>query len=203
MTAAVDLYLASASPRRAELLTRLGVVYHVIPSHIDETEMDGEAPLHYVERLARAKALATQQLCQQQGLPSKPVLAADTTVALGSTIFGKPDTPAHARAMLQQLSGQQHQVFTAVAIADQDKIVSVVSQSDVSFFTIPDTWLAHYLASGEPFDKAGAYGIQGIAETFVRKIDGSFSGIMGLPLHETALLLQRFAIPFVLQPKES
>ncbi len=189
----IKIYLASASPRRAQLLTQIGVTFDVLrlgESGVDETVQGREAPLAYVKRLARAKAAAGVQALRAQRLHARPVLAADTTVCLGRTILGKPEDAADARRMLTLLSGKTHRVLTAIALARGARIEVAVSDSHVTFARLSRREIDAYIATGEPFDKAGAYGIQGPAGAFVSHLSGSFSGVMGLPVHETALLLR-------------
>ncbi len=187
------IYLASASPRRAQLLTQIGVTFDVLrlgESGVDEGVHGHEAPLAYVKRLARAKAAAGVQALRAQRLAERPVLAADTTVCRGRTILGKPEDAADARRMLTLLSGKTHRVLTAMALARGTRIEVAVSDSRVTFARLSRREIDAYIATGEPFDKAGAYGIQGRAGAFVSHLSGSFSGVMGLPVHETALLLR-------------
>ncbi len=188
------IYLASASPRRAELLTQIGVAFDVLrlgEFAVDEAVRAREAPLAYVKRLALAKAAAGVRALRAQKLPPRPLLAADTTVCMGRTILGKPDDAADARRMLTLLSGKTHRVLTAIALAHGARIAIAVSDSRVTFADLSRREIDAYIASGEPFDKAGAYGIQGRAGAFVSHLTGSFSGVMGLPVHETATLLGR------------
>ncbi len=181
------IYLASASPRRSELLQQIGVAHQVRPVDADESTRFDEAPADYVVRLARAKAEALwKQLTQDQRLP---VLGSDTTVALGRTILGKPANRADGIAMLRQLSGHTHQVYTGVALRSENGIESRLSVSDVTFRSLSDVEIESYWATGEPADKAGGYAVQGRAAGFIARIEGSYSGIMGLPLFETAELL--------------
>jgi septum formation protein len=197
------LYLASRSPRRRELLAQMGVrfdplVFRGQPRHdeaVDETAHADEAPLGYVERVARAKAWHGWNVASLRRLASQPVLAADTTVELDGRIIGKPATASDAQDTLRRLSGRTHRVLTAVSVAFEDAIESVVSISEVRFGALDDEDIRRYVASGEPMDKAGAYGIQGRAGMFVEHLSGSYSGVMGLPLHETARLLRRFGFP--------
>lgn len=178
------LILASASPRRAELLRQLGVCFHVHAVDIDETPHCDESPLAYVQRLAAEKSAAC---ATQRGL-AVPILAADTTVVLGSTILGKPQDQADAVSMLRLLSGKTHQVFTALSLRGQAHH-EAVSVTDVSFKLLSEQEIHAYWQSGEPLDKAGSYAIQGQGGLFVRTINGSFSGVVGLPLFETGQLL--------------
>ncbi|KAF0814788.1 Maf-like protein YhdE [Andreprevotia sp. IGB-42] len=186
-----DLYLASASPRRRELLAQTGVTFEIVGAPVDETPLAVEAPADYVLRLARAKAQAGWQAARAQDKPALPVLGSDTTVALGTLILGKPVDAADAAAMLRQLSGSTHQVLTGVALCNGDETDAVISISDVTFAALTDAQIDAYVQSGEPMDKAGSYGIQGRGGLFVSHLAGSFTGVMGLPLHETAALLAR------------
>ncbi|MFA7503150.1 MAG: nucleoside triphosphate pyrophosphatase [Burkholderiaceae bacterium] len=192
------IYLASRSPRRQELLARIGVRFELLAPGPDEAEaaealetpLPGEAPRAYVLRVTLAKARAGEERRRNRGLPPAPVLAADTTVALGGRILGKPADPAEASAMLRALSGRSHRVLTAVALARGERIEHRLSVSRVRFARLTAADIDTYVASGDPFDKAGGYGIQGYAGRFVRRVEGSDSGIMGLPLYETHCLLR-------------
>ena len=192
------IYLASRSPRRRELLRQLGIGFDELLAHeqhgadVDETPLAGELPAAYVMRLARAKAALGWHQVATRGLAPRPVLAADTTVALEGEIFGKPDDAAHARTLLARLSGKTHDVLTAVAVTRHDRTETALSASTVEFRALDAAEIAAYVATGEPLDKAGAYAIQGQAAVFVRVLSGSYSGIMGLPLMATAELLRRF-----------
>jgi septum formation protein len=192
MTANETLYLASGSPRRRELLQQLGLHFERIHADIDESVLPGETAPAYAERLARAKADAGWAVVQSCGLPERALLAADTTVVLDGEIFGKPVDDADAHRMLTAFSGRTHQVITAVVVrnATQVEVANVVT--DVTFRTLDADDIQRYLDSGEAADKAGAYGIQGKASVFVARIEGSFTGVVGLPLFETAGLLARF-----------
>lgn len=191
------LWLASKSPRRAELLAGMGVAFEVLQLtdvdgaayEVDESVLPGEPPKDYVRRVALDKALHAHAYLKDRGLALRPLLSADTTVAIGHRILGKPADAAEARDMLKALSGQTHEVLTAVVVVDGDEIRQALSVSQVRFMTLSDETIARYIASGEPFDKAGAYGIQGHAGLFVADMRGSFTGIIGLPVHETASLL--------------
>ena len=193
------IYLASRSPRRRELLSQIGVRYHLLlfrdrpgeQADIDESTLGGETPAAYVERLARAKAEAGWLRMLQRNLPVAPVLAADTTVALGGRIFGKPFNRGEAEEMLAALSGQRHEVLTAVAAKNHDHLEVALSTSEVLLKALSKDEIAQYVASGECDDKAGAYAIQGRAARFVVELRGSYSGVMGLPLYETAQLLDK------------
>jgi septum formation protein len=199
----MSLYLASRSPRRRELLNQIGVRFEPLlfregaraDSDTSEAVLAGESPDDYVRRVTRIKAdAAWQRVVMRRGLQRKPVLTADTTVALGDEILGKPADRADAERILHVLSGTRHRVLTAVAIAFDERYEMVVSESHVTFMELDNERIAAYVQSGEPFDKAGAYAIQGRAGTFIQRIEGSYSGIMGLPLFETAGLLRKFGI---------
>nr|WP_308431435.1 Maf family protein [Chitinilyticum piscinae] len=187
----MQLYLASGSPRRRELLAQLGVRFAVIRADIDETPLPDETVEAYVLRLAREKALAGWRAA---GEPALPVLGADTTVAHDGRILGKPADAADAAAMLRDLSGSTHAVLTAVAVCAGGEVEVTLSASSVRFMPLGEAQIAAYVASGEPLDKAGAYGIQGWGGLFVSDLSGSFTGVMGLPVHETALLLARYGL---------
>ena len=180
------IILASRSPRRVELLAQLGVQCEIVPADIDESALAGEDPALYVQRLAKAKALAIAATHSAGGLP---ILAADTTVALGQEILGKPADAAEALDILSRLSGSVHLVHTAVAVYQAGEVQCLLNTTSVEMMPIPIAALQAYVASGEPMDKAGAYGIQGRAGAWIARIHGSYSGVMGLPLHETAQLL--------------
>ncbi|MGP1715858.1 MAG: Maf family protein [Methylophilus sp.] len=180
------IILASRSPRRVELLAQLGVQCEIVPADIDESCLAGEDPAVYVQRLAKAKALAIAATHADRGLA---ILAADTTVALGQEILGKPADADEAMAMLSRLSGSVHLVHTAVAVYQAGAVQCLLSTTRVEMMQVPMSILQDYVVSGEPMDKAGAYGIQGRAGAWIARIDGSYSGVMGLPLHETAQLL--------------
>jgi len=196
MTATTCIYLASQSPRRQELLRQLGVEFELLLADASEDAeslevvLRGETPRHYVQRVTALKAGAAVLRLRARGLPPAPILTADTTVALGRTILGKPVDPADACAMLQRLSGVTHRVLTAVAVTDGQRLDLALSESRVRFGALEDAMIERYVASGEPFGKAGAYAIQGRAAAFVEHISGSHSGIVGLPLCETAALLR-------------
>jgi len=184
------VYLASRSPRRVELLGQLGVACEPIPADIDETQLVGESPERYVTRLAREKAQAClQHLTVEQ--KTHPVLAADTTVVLDGVVLGKPDDDIDARNMLIALSGSLHEVHTAVALAFNNQIEVVLSTTVVEMMTLTEEQIERYITSGEPRDKAGSYGIQGKAGAWIKRIEGSYSGVMGLPVFETAELLRK------------
>lgn len=186
------IYLASGSPRRRELLTQIGVSFDVLKIDIDESPQTGEAPEAYVQRVAIDKAKAGLILREQLDLTARPVLAADTSVVVDNAILGKPANQSEARQFIQRLSGRQHQVISAVALAT-DKTIKVRSQlNKVRFARLSEAEIDWYVASGEGKDKAGAYAIQGLAAQFIEHIEGSYAGIMGLPLFETRQLLQDY-----------
>lgn len=189
------IYLASRSPRRRELLDQMGVAHEVLTADIDESTLPSETPSDYVLRIATAKAHTGWQAMLTLGLPHLPVLAADTCVTLDGEIFGKPGNPQTASTMLQRLSGRSHQVLTAIALHSGSHCFSAVSTSTVSFRVLNENDIAHYIASDEPLDKAGSYAIQGLAARFICHLDGSYSGVMGLPIYETAQLLERVMVP--------
>jgi len=194
------IYLASRSPRRRELLNQLGIGFDELlgqeqhGADVDETPHAGEAARDYVLRVANAKARLGWRQVAVRRLPARPVLAADTTVVLEGEILGKPHDAEHAHHMLRRLAGQTHSVMTVVAVALDVRLETAVSVSTVEFRNLDDAEIRAYVESGEPLDKAGAYAIQGRAAAFVRTLRGSYSGIMGLPLGDTADLLWRFGI---------
>lgn len=198
MSARQKIWLASKSPRRAELLTDMGVPFEVLQFtdgggaryEVDESVMPEEPPRDYVRRVALDKALHAVSYVRERGLEERPLLTADTTVAIDNRILGKPADADEARDMLQALSGQTHEVLTAVVVIDGDQIRQALSVSQVRFAPLSDETIEAYIDNGEPFDKAGAYGIQGPAGKFVAEMRGSFTGIMGLPVDETAQLLE-------------
>jgi septum formation protein len=187
------VYLASKSPRRRELLAQIGVAHEVVApgaaGAVDETPHPGEVPAAYVLRVARNKAAAGWASAQKERLPLHPLLAADTTVAVDGRILGKPESAGEATDMLRALSGRTHQVYTAVAMAWKDRIELALSESNVTMRKLSEADIAKYVSTGEPMDKAGGYAVQGRAAVFIERIEGSYSGVMGLPLFETANLL--------------
>jgi len=193
------IYLASRSPRRRELLSQIGVRFQVLmfrdkpetDAELDEAVQEGEAPRAYVERVARAKAQAGWQRLEQRNLPRAAVLAADTTVAVDGRILGKPADRREAAAMLGELSGRRHEVLTAIALKYESHFECAMSVSEVEFKVLSPEDIRQYVGTGECDDKAGAYAIQGRAAQFVADLRGSFSGVMGLPLYETAQMLER------------
>lgn len=202
--AAPLLYLASQSPRRQQLLQQLGVQASLLlPGDEEDAEaleavLPGELPAAYVQRVTALKLQAAVTRLRRRGLPPAPVLCADTTVALGRQILGKPADAAQALAMLRALSGRSHRVLTAVAVHNGRRSYQALSASRVRLAVLPPRLLQAYIASGEPFGKAGAYAIQGALAGWVAHIEGSHSGIMGLPLFETAQLLQATSVPTAL-----
>jgi septum formation protein len=181
------ILLASASPRRQELLGQLDIRFTASPANIDESIITGESPRDYVVRMAREKARAGFE----QNLGLLPALGADTIVLLDGDILCKPASRAEARNMLQRLSGCTHNVYSAVALAlDAHGFTEALNDTAVTFGDMPDEWIVEYCKSDEPMDKAGAYAVQGAPGQFIRHIDGSYSGVMGLPLFETAQLLR-------------
>lgn len=195
-----SIYLASQSPRRRQLLEQLGVAYQLLLPNADgdapedaeaiEAVLPGEAPAAYVQRVTGLKLDAAVARRLRRGLPDAPILCSDTTVALGDTILGKPDDAAHAARMLQALAGHEHQVLTAVALQAGSRRLQALSVSQVRFAAMTPEQIHAYVATGEPMGKAGAYGIQGRAAAHVAHMAGSYSGIMGLPMFETANLLR-------------
>lgn len=196
------IYLASKSPRRRELLRQIGIEFEILmlreepgrSGAVTEIPHPGEAPDVYVKRIAREKAQSGWNAVAMRRLPMRPVLAADTTVTIDGQILGKPANAAEAMDMLRRLSGRTHQVLTAVAVIANDEMNEAYNSSDVTFADLGDATLKAYCASSEPYDKAGSYGIQGHAAQFIERISGSYTGIMGLPLYETARLLQMAGI---------
>ena len=190
------IYLASQSPRRRQLLEQLGVRYELLlpdageDSEALEIALENEAPARYAKRVTGLKLDASSARLTRRQLPPAPILCADTTVALGRTIYGKPDDACHAKRMLSELSGRTHRVLTAVSIQSGQHRFGALSSSSVSFESMTAGQISRYVATGEPLGKAGAYAIQGRVSMHITRINGSYSGIMGLPLWETALLLR-------------
>lgn len=192
MSLEAQIILASASPRRRELLEQIGLRVIVQAVDIDESQNHGEAVCNFVQRLAREKAQRGFEIVEN---PHKlPVLGSDTIVEIAGVILGKPENRQHAKQMLQRLSGQKHTVHTSIAIVTEEQQLIDTCSSQVQFRSLEDEEIDSYLMTGEADDKAGAYAIQGIAAQFVKNINGSFSGVMGLPLYETAQLLKRCGI---------
>lgn len=197
------IYLASKSPRRRELLRQLGIGFDELHLReaagrnrdIVEEALDGEPAAHYVERIARTKATVGWKRMEQRKLAPRPVLGADTEVVLDGVLFGKPRDAEHAAQMLARLSGRRHDVLTGMALKAGDDVTFALSTSRVTFRRLSAEEIARYVATGEALDKAGAYAIQGRAGAFVARLEGSYSGVMGLPLFETAELLAKAGIP--------
>jgi septum formation protein len=197
-----QLLLASGSPRRRELLTQIGVPFSLLSADIDETPLTDETPAAYVLRLARGKADAgLLQLANDPAYSTARVLGADTAVVLDGRILGKPADENEALAMLAALSNREHEVLTAIAVVDEQHCETRVVTSRVRFRAISDDEARRYWVSGEPADKAGGYGIQGLGAVFVENLSGSYSAVVGLPLCETAEILQRFGIPCWQRPE--
>ena len=200
------VYLASASPRRRQLLEQLGVDHRLLAPGADEdaealeAERPGERPEDYVRRVTRAKLAAARARLARRALPAAPILCADTTVVLGRRILGKPADTAQARAMLAALSGRTHRVLTAVAVWDGRRTALALDVSRVRMAPLPPALIERYVAGGEPFGKAGAYAIQGALAGWIERVEGSHSGIVGLPLHPTARLLARAGVATALAP---
>ena len=188
------IYLASRSPRRAELLQQIGIEFIVLPSDIDETPLLNELSEAYVLRLAAEKAQACYDDLLSQSAPIYPVLAADTTVSLDGKILGKPQDDDEAFQMLSSMSGRCHEVHTGIAVATHEGVQVAISTTQVEMAKLSDETILAYIATGEPRDKAGAYGIQGLAGALIKRIEGSYSGVMGLPIYETAQLLGQAGI---------
>ena len=192
------VYLASQSPRRRQLLEQLGVPYEwLLPDASEDAEalevvLPSESPKAYVQRVTLLKLTAALLRMKRRGLVGAPVLCSDTTVAVGGAILGKPNDPMHAQQMLSTLSGKTHRVLTAVAVGSVRKQRQTLSISNVRFAPMTDQQIKHYVGSGEPMGKAGAYAIQGRAAAHIEHISGSYSGIMGLPMFETAQILRDF-----------
>ena len=197
-----EIYLASRSPRRLELLQQMGIACKTVLLReetnrlrdVDERPLPEENPYIYVERMAKMKAEIGVLRARQRALPVMPMLGADTIVVFNGTIFGKPSDAADAKRMLKLLSGTQHEVLTGVAVTDGTRLLHDTSISRVRFRDLTESEINNYIASGEPTGKAGAYAIQGIAAVFVERLEGSYSGVMGLPIFETSMLLSQFGI---------
>lgn len=187
--------LASQSPRRRQLLALIGVEHEVRPANLDETQFPGEAPRQHAERLAREKASAFQA-------SDAVVVGSDTIVVVDGDVLGKPRDAAHAREMLRRLSGRRHEVMTALAVAWRGRVESAVEEVDVTFHPLTDDDIDRYIATGEPMDKAGAYGIQGYGATIVASVDGDYFAVMGLPLQRFVRLLERVGLRYAFGPIE-
>lgn len=200
MMTSTKIYLASQSPRRRELLKQIGIHFEPLllrndlrrEVDVDETPLAGELPTDYVQRICYAKSQAAWRALRERNLPADPVLTADTTVTLDDRIIGKPRDKTDAAEILRSLSGRSHEVLTAVAVIFGERCELRLSRTTVHFATLDDARISRYLMSNEAHDKAGAYGIQGQAGAFVQRIEGSYTGVMGLPLYETAELLRLF-----------
>ncbi|NBI13924.1 septum formation inhibitor Maf [[Haemophilus] felis] len=194
----IQFYLASSSPRRAQILQNLGFRFDVFCCDIDESPHPKEKSCDYVLRMALEKSNAARQrwynMQSSQKAENLPFLSADTSVILSDEILGKPQNQAHAREMLQALSGREHQVVTAVCVADEQKVKTALQISQVRFKSLTEKEIDDYIATGEPMDKAGAYGIQQLGGAFIENITGSFTGVMGLPVFESVALLKEFGI---------
>lgn len=199
------IYLASQSPRRRQLLEQLGIRHELLLPNVEgdipedaeaiEAVLPGEAPTAYVERVTGLKLDAAVARHERRGLPPAPILCSDTTVALGKVIYGKPNDARDAARMLGELAGHEHRVLTAVALQVGAKRIAALSVSRVTFCAMTAAQIDAYVATGEPLGKAGAYGIQGRAAAYVEQLSGSYSGIMGLPMYETAQLLRAAGFP--------
>jgi septum formation protein len=197
-----EIYLASKSPRRLELLQQMGVACKMVllrddggrMRDVDEAPLPGENPFVYVERMAKMKADIGVLRAKQRALPPMPLLGADTTVVYNGTILGKPGSAADATRMLKMLSGTTHEVLTSIAITNGNRMLHDTSVTRVRFRDITESEIQNYIASGEPMGKAGSYAVQGMGAVFVERIEGSYSGVMGLPIYETSVLLSRFGI---------
>jgi septum formation protein len=197
------IYLASKSPRRRELLRQIGVDFELLllrdtgprGADVSEEVLPNESAENYVVRVTREKAEMASKIMLMRRLPVRPVLAADTTVVVEGRILGKPADKAEAMDMLRALSGRTHQVITSIALHHDENTWQITQTSDVSLSVLTEDMIRAYCATTEPYDKAGGYGIQGLASVFIERISGSYTGIMGLPLHETAKLLNQAGIP--------
>jgi septum formation protein len=188
------IYLASASPRRQELLRQLGIEFDAMPSNVLEVREAGEAPVQYVTRVAGDKARRVAQQVRERGLPVHPVLGADTEVVLDGEILGKPENAAHGADMLRRLAGRTHEVLSAVCVWHREKEYTALNTSRVTFRPLTPAEIEQYWKTGEPLGKAGAYAIQGRAAAFITKLEGSYSGVMGLPLFELCQVLKESGI---------
>ncbi len=198
-----EIYLASKSPRRLELLQQMGIACKTVllreegnnrMRDLDEAPLPSENPYIYVERMAKMKAEIGVLRARQRGLPVMPLLGADTIVVFNGTIFGKPQDPADARRMLKLLSGTTHEVLTGVAVTEGSLLLHDTCISRVRFRDLTEGEINNYIATGEPMGKAGAYAVQGLGAIFIERLEGSYSGVMGLPIFETSMLLSRFGI---------
>lgn len=190
----IDCVLASSSPRRAELLKQIHLKFVVQAADIDESVLPNESPEHYVQRLSLAKAEAVWQQRVELAEQALPVIGSDTSVVIDKEILGKPANRAEAKSMLQCLSGRQHLVLTAVTVVYQNQTETVLNTTQVNFRQLSESEIDDYIASSEPYDKAGGYAIQGYAAVFIESISGSYSAVMGLPLNETLQLINALKI---------
>ena len=195
------IYLASKSPRRRELLKQIGVHYELLMMRelsprvdVDEVPLRDESAHAYVQRIVMLKAAVAAKVMRERRLPLRPILTADTTVTMDGDVLGKPVDRDDAVRMLKRLAGESHQVLTAVAVVADGEVKHVLSTSFVAFAPLSDEEIKRYVDSGEPMDKAGGYAVQGLAAKFIAKLSGSYSGVMGLPLYETATLLRQCGI---------
>ena len=192
-----QFYLASSSPRRRELLSSVGLSFETITVNVDEQHHEGESATVFVTRLAQAKVERAAELVTQKNYNDLPILAADTCVTVDNQILGKPNDVDQAKAMLGLLSGRTHHVLTAIALKSADVVWQDLSQTRVAFASLSQQEISAYCASGEPFDKAGAYAIQGLGSAFVKHIEGSYTGVVGLPMYETHRLLVKIGIDWL------
>ncbi|MCL1886857.1 MAG: Maf family nucleotide pyrophosphatase [Betaproteobacteria bacterium] len=197
------IYLASKSPRRRELLRQIGIDFELLllqsqnpeyPDAVNENTLPGELPQDYVKRISKEKADFAWYSLEQRHLPPRPVLTADTTVVLNNKILGKPKNKQEAIAILRELSGKTHKVLTCVTVKKESTLLQALQESEVTFASLSDEIINHYCDTLEPYDKAGGYGIQGMAAKFITNISGSYSGIVGLPLYETTKLLRKAGV---------
>ena len=201
-----QVILASQSPRRVAILKQMGIDCVVMPADIDESQLVEESPADYVLRLAKEKALTVLNKINSLNnlnaqYPNLPIIAADTTVALGDTIFGKPENDADAVQMLKKLSATPHQVHTAVAVILNQQVELALNTTLVEMMPLTDAMIAVYIATNEHADKAGSYAIQGLAGNWIKRIDGSYTGVMGLPVYETAMLLNKIGFQYLAEAK--
>ena len=196
-----EVILASQSPRRVAILKQMGIDCVVMPAAIDESQLARESPAEYVLRLAKEKALTILNKINQE-YQHMPIVAADTTVALSDAIFGKPENDADAIQMLKKLSGTMHQVHTAVAVMFNHQVGLALNTTLVEMMPLSDAMIAAYISTNEHADKAGSYAIQGLAGNWIKRIDGSYTGVMGLPVYETAMLLNKIGFQYLAEAKE-
>lgn len=192
----VDLYLASASPRRRDILQQIGVRFAVVAAGVEERRHEGESPLDYIQRLASDKARAGWQQLNHKGWPLAPVLGADTVGLLDEQVLEKPRDQVHGAELLRRMSGREHRVISAVAITDGQRETVSYSETRVQFRPLTETEITRYWETGEPCDKAGGYGIQGLGGVFVQALYGSYSNVVGLPVEATVPLLAAYNVPW-------